>query len=517
MPAPDILIVGAGIVGAACAEACARAGLRVLVVDRGPVGGGTTSAGMGHLVVMDDSEAQFALTAYSRELWRHLAAELPDEVEYDPCGTLWVAADADEMAEVRRKHAFYQQRGVLTEILEANALLATEPNLRRGLIGGLRVVDDAVLYPPAAARWLLDRARARRTEVRTGVTVTAVTADGVVLADGSRLTAGRVVNATGCWSPALSPGLPVRKRKGHLVITDRYPGLVRHQMVELGYLKSAHAVATDSVAFNLQPRKTGQMLLGSSRQFAADDTGVDEPLLRRMLRRAAEYVPTLGQLSAWRVWTGHRAATPDKLPFIGPTLESDRIWLATGHEGLGITTSLGTGALLADLVTGRTPAIAPEPFLPSEARLRPKPVPGLTDRSWSVQVSAPAPRSSESRRSSEGRGQSEARLDRPEFEVSRILADSPAGRGRGGPVPETVMLRINGDPVRVARGTVVAAALAQAGIEGFRRSVNGEPRAPLCGMGLCFECRVTINGRLHCRSCQTLCAEGMEVQTDAER
>jgi glycine/D-amino acid oxidase-like deaminating enzyme len=365
MPLPDILIVGAGIVGAACAEACARAGLRVLVVDRGPVGGGTTAAGMGHLVVMDDSEAQFALTAYSRDLWRQLATELPGEVEYDPCGTLWIAADAEEMGEVRRKHAFYGRRCLRTEILEANALAAAEPHLRRNLVGGLRVVDDAVLYPPCAARWLLERAGARRVEVRTGVTVKALDAEGVVLADGSRWAAGLVINATGCWSPELSPGLPVRKRKGHLVITDRYPGFVHHQIVELGYLKSAHAVATDSVAFNIQPRKPGQMLIGSSRQFTADNTAVDGPLLGRMLRRAAEYLPGLGQLSALRVWTGHRAATPDKLPLIGPTAETDRIWLATGHEGLGITTSLGTGQLLADLIMGRTPAIAADPFLPT--------------------------------------------------------------------------------------------------------------------------------------------------------
>ena len=112
------------------------------------------------------------------------------------------------------------------------------------------------------------------------------------------------------------------------------------------------------MAFNIQPRQTGQMLIGSSRQFDAEDTGVDQQILNRMLQRAIEYLPALGQLSAIRVWTGFRAATPDKLPLIGPSLVSDRIWLATGHEGLGITTSLGTGRLLADLLLNR-PAKSP--------------------------------------------------------------------------------------------------------------------------------------------------------------
>jgi glycine/D-amino acid oxidase-like deaminating enzyme len=161
----------------------------------------------------------------------------------------------------------------------------------------------------------------------------------------------------------------VRKRKGHLVITDRYPGFVRHQLVELGYLKSAHSTSSDSVAFNIQPRITGQMLIGSSRQFDAEDSNVDQPLLNRMLARAFQYLPGLEKLAAIRAWTGHRAATPDKLPIIGPSQESDRIWLATGHEGLGITTSLATGRLLADQLLGRPSKIPVLPYSP--ARFRP--------------------------------------------------------------------------------------------------------------------------------------------------
>jgi D-hydroxyproline dehydrogenase subunit beta len=187
----------------------------------------------------------------------------------------------------------------------------------------------------------------------------------VVLANGDRVGANITVNAAGCGSPGLAPGLPVRKRKGHLVITDRYPGYVKHQIVELGYLKSAHSTASDSVAFNIQPRKTGQMLIGSSRQFGVEHDQVDADLLARMLKRAFEYLPSLPGLSALRTWTGHRAATPDKLPLIGPSTVSERIWLATGHEGLGITTSLGTGQLLADMILKRAIGIPAEPYSPA--------------------------------------------------------------------------------------------------------------------------------------------------------
>ena len=80
---------------------------------------------------------------------------------------------------------------------------------------------------------------------------------------------------------------------------------------------------------------------------------------------------------------------------------------------------------------------------------------------------------------------------------------------------ETVRLSVNGLPVTVPRGAMISAAVAAAGISAFRASVSGEPRGPLCGMGICYECRVTVNGRAHVRSCQVLCEPGMEVHTDA--
>jgi glycine/D-amino acid oxidase-like deaminating enzyme len=355
----DVAIAGGGIVGAACAAACASAGLSVVVVEPGPIGGGATAAGMGHIVVMDDSPAQIALTRYSRDLWIGLREALPSDVEYLPCGTLWVAADDEEMAEVHRKRRLYDEIGVRAEVLGSRELAEAEPHLRPGLAGALLVPDDSVVYPPCAAKFLL-----RGIEVRRQRAVL-IRGAGITLADGSFLAAGITVNATGAWAPELTPGIAVRKRKGHLLITDRYPGFVTRVLVELGYLKSAHSTTADSVAFNAQPRKTGQVLLGSSRQFGSETTAIEAPMLGRMLRRCQEYMPGLAELSAVRTWTGFRAATPDKLPLIGPVAADSRLFLATGHEGLGITTSLATGRLVADRILNRAPAIAPEPYLPT--------------------------------------------------------------------------------------------------------------------------------------------------------
>jgi len=363
----DVVVVGAGIIGAACAWELSTAGLRVAIVDEAFPGAGATGAAMGHIVVMDDSEAQFALTHYSQRLWDELEAELPRNVEFDRCGTIWVASDEEEFAEVRRKAAHYEQRGVRTEILDSHALRDAEPNLMGGFRGGLLVSRDSVIYPPAGAAFFLDRAAQRGTAMHFGKAVTAFGQGRVGLADGTVLQAVRLVNAAGQRSPRLTPGIPVKPRKGHLVITDSYPGFLRHQLVELGYLKSAHSLTSDSVAFNLQPRKTGQVLIGSSRQYGAEDDRVETAIVSKMLKRAFDYVPALADLSCIRVWTGFRPAAPDKLPLIGPWPEDPTVYLATGHEGLGITTSLATAKLLRAQILQEAAAIPQETYLPSRS------------------------------------------------------------------------------------------------------------------------------------------------------
>jgi D-hydroxyproline dehydrogenase subunit beta len=358
----DAIVIGAGIVGAACARALARDGRKVLVLEAAVAGSGATAAGMGHVSLMDDNDPEFAITRYSRDLWIDLVPELPRAAEYHPCGAIWVAEDGEELDAARRKQAYCAARGVATEVLDGPQLAEAEPNLRPGLAGGLLVPDDLVVYPPAVAHWMLDRARA---EVWTNAPVDSISNGEVHLADGRHASSNVIVCASGITAGRLVPGIRIRPRKGHLVITDRYPGFLHHQLVELGYLKSAHGGATESVAFNLQPRPTGQLLLGSSRQFDVSDSTVDWDILRRMMHRGFALMPALHALSVIRVWTGVRAATEDNQPFIGPVPGMPKVHLAAGHEGLGATTALAVAELVAAGIAGRKPAIPIGPYLPA--------------------------------------------------------------------------------------------------------------------------------------------------------
>jgi glycine/D-amino acid oxidase-like deaminating enzyme len=357
----DVIVIGAGIVGAACAHALARAGRRVRVLDARS--GGATAAGMGHLVVMDDNPAELALSRHSIAQWRALAPRMGSDCAYSACGTLWVAANDEEMAEAERKHQRLRDHGVESRLLGAAALACAEPALRGGLAGALEVPGDGILYAPNAARWLLAQAGdAVRVE---HARVDAIEDDGSLrLADGRRCSAPQVVLANGIEATALCPELPIRPKKGHLLITERCPGTVRHQLVELGYVTSAHHSTGDSVAFNVQPRPTGQLLIGSSRQFDTTDAAVEAPMLARMLQRAVAYLPGLADLAALRAWTGMRAATPDGLPLLGRHPWREKLWLAVGHEGLGVTTAPGSAHLLAALMTGGVADFDATPYAP---------------------------------------------------------------------------------------------------------------------------------------------------------
>jgi glycine/D-amino acid oxidase-like deaminating enzyme len=142
--------------------------------------------------------------------------------------------------------------------------------------------------------------------------------------------------------------------------------VLRHQVVELGYLKSAHNIQGESIAFNVQPRSSGRVLIGSSRQTGSNDPGVDRALLSRMVERACSFMPELSQRAHERAWAGFRAATPDKIPYLGPT-DNPTLLLAMGFEGLGITTAPAAARLLLDHVLDRSSAIDRTPFLPERS------------------------------------------------------------------------------------------------------------------------------------------------------
>ncbi|HTP53743.1 MAG TPA: FAD-dependent oxidoreductase [Thermoplasmata archaeon] len=372
-PTYDLAVVGGGIVGAACAYWAADAGLRVYACDRITAGAGTTGAGMGHIVSVQEPRAMVPLTRFSRRLWHELAARLPPSAGFRTPGTLWVAATDLDLTERDRIARLWAAEGVRCDSLDAAGLHALEPGLRPGLPGGLLVPGDGLVDPVAVTQFLWKAAAARGARVEPHRPVARLLEGAVERPDGARVSARSVVNATGVDASTLSPECSVVPRKGHLIRLGAPRVPLRHPVVELGYSASVRAVEPVSVAFNAQPQSDGTILLGASREWAGRDLSIDPGVVERLRARARDLAPSMADLATLEIRTGLRPATPDRLPWIGRLPGSESRWIAAGHEGLGVTTSLGTGRLLVDLLMGRTPAIDPAPFAPTPDRISGRP------------------------------------------------------------------------------------------------------------------------------------------------
>lgn len=362
--AADVLVVGAGIVGAACALELRQQGLRVTLIDAGSPGCGVTAAGMGHLVALDETDEELDLCLLSLRLWQEFMLAHPGVGEPSHCGTLWLAENEHQLAEAQARAERLCRRGWQAELLNGAQVQRLEPALRPGLAGGVRVSGDSVIYAPAVAHFLAQELVRQGGSLRQGQAVVRVGDGFVMLADGERVAARQVVVAAGVEVARLLPEVPVFARKGHLLITDRYPGRLSHQVVSMDYGQAAAGADGLAVAANVQPRPTGQWLVGSCRQDGQRNTSLDPAILRAVLRSAMDLLPCLAQMNIVRGWAGMRPASPDGKPLIGAHPGRPGVWLNVGHEGLGVTTAFASARLLADQILERPGAIDARPYDP---------------------------------------------------------------------------------------------------------------------------------------------------------
>ncbi|MFJ7042870.1 NAD(P)/FAD-dependent oxidoreductase [Streptomyces sp. NPDC101112] len=370
----DVVVVGAGMVGAACALYAARAGLDVTVVDRGPVAGGTTGAGEGNLLVSDKEPGpELELALLSNRLWTELASEpgLGTAFEYDPKGGLVVASAPEGLAALEKFAAGQRTAGVAAETVTAGQLRDLEPELAPGLAGGVYYPQDAQVMPTLAAAHLV---RASGARLLTGRTVTGVlrTPDGAVRGvrtDRGEIHAPAVVNAAGTWGGEVAAlagvHLPVLPRRGFVLVTEPLPPLVRHKVYAADYVAD---VASDSAALQTSPvvegTAAGPVLIGASRERVGFDRSFSLPVVRALAAGATRLFPFLERVRAMRTYVGFRPYMPDHLPAIGPDPRVPGLFHACGHEGAGIGLATGTGQLIAQVLGGRTPDLDLTPFRP---------------------------------------------------------------------------------------------------------------------------------------------------------
>jgi glycine/D-amino acid oxidase-like deaminating enzyme len=371
----DVLVIGAGMVGAACAYYCAEAGLEVGVVERGAVAGGTTSAGEGNILVSDKEPGpELDLALLSLRLWAGLSERIGDRIELQAKGGVVVARSTDAVAGLDTLIGRQRACGIDVTRVGAAGLAELEPELTRDVAGGAYYPQDLQVQPMLAAAELLRQARAKGATVHTGTNVLGVgrAASGAITrvrTDRGDMAARWVVNAAGTWGGEVAAmagaPLPVLPRRGFILVTEPLPPLIRHKVYTADYVAN---VASDDAGLEtsvvVEGTRAGTVLVGASRERVGFDRSVSLPVLRRLARQAVDLFPFLADVNLLRSYLGFRPYCPDHLPVIGPDPRVPGLVHACGHEGAGIGLAAATGHLVAQVLTEVEPDLDLTPFRP---------------------------------------------------------------------------------------------------------------------------------------------------------
>lgn len=386
----DVVVLGGGVVGTACADALAAEGASVTLVERSHLAAGTTSACQGGIGEgLDPSANERAYYRAAVRLYQELAAEL--DIGYQRSGAL-VVTHGDDASAMKRRAEDLRATGTPCEWLSQAEVAREEPALSPQISGALRLDESGHVSPMRTAFALASRARRMGASIWTATAVEGIEVSNdrvrAVLTARGRVALDWLVVAAGVWSREVALmarlRLPVWPLKGHVLVTEPRPGLLRHYVSDAAYERTVSVLRdldvgtgdpavsppAPQVATVLQALPTGSLLIGSSREFAGHDRSVDRVRLREIAKAAVGLVPILGRVRLMRTYAGLRPWTPDGRPIIGPTSQLDGLVFATGHGGEGNTGALITGRLVADMYAGRVPSVDATRFAPDRFNLR---------------------------------------------------------------------------------------------------------------------------------------------------
>ncbi|MFI5660951.1 NAD(P)/FAD-dependent oxidoreductase [Streptomyces sp. NPDC051684] len=374
------VILGAGIVGAACARELAREGFATTIVDRDHPAAATTAHGEGNILVSDKGPGpELELAQLSGRLWPQIVDEISQRAagvrtltEWDPKGGIVVATTDDGARELTKFAESQRAAGVRAQTLDAASLAAAEPYVTRDHTAAIHYPEDAQVQPSGAAAALLADALGAGATLRTHCEIHgAVTRSGrltaVRTADGDLIEADLFINAAGPWAGELSTrlGAPVdvRPRRGDVLVTTPLPPTVFHKVYDADYVGAVGSSAEDlQTSAVVESTRAGSVLIGSSRRRVGFDDRLRPDALSAIAAKALRLFPSLTDVPVMRAYGGFRPYVPDHLPVIGPDPRLTGLWHTGGHEGAGIGLSVGTARLVRDLILGRPTEIDATPF-----------------------------------------------------------------------------------------------------------------------------------------------------------
>src|SRR6266571_7393209 len=364
----EVIVVGGGVIGAACARAAALRGLRVALCEPGPDSAAASPASAGMLAAQIESadDALRALGVRGRDLYETLAPALLESTGLDigfwRAGIASVAFDDAATDHLRDAVAQQRQAGLRCDWLEADEVKERFPGAAPGSHGALFAPEDGAVDPAELTRALLADCRRLGVPVVNERVVRVVTAGkqhrvtGVALARGT-IGAEHVVIAAGAWSPGIGGlpwRLPVEPVRGQMAAAP-WP---RGTPPAILYADHSYVLA-----------RGGEVLMGSTMEHVGFDGRVTDAGIAQVVSGAARLLPSLAAVRPTRTWAGLRPVTPDGCPIVGADPETRGLWFATGHGRNGILLAALTGDVIGTLLAGEATDVDTAPFSPARAHV----------------------------------------------------------------------------------------------------------------------------------------------------
>ena len=378
----DAVVIGGGVIGTAVAYYLSRTGRRVVLVEKRAMAAGTSGRCEGFVLINDKMPGyDRRLAVLSQSMFQGLSEEIGFDIQWRQAGSLLIVENDEEMAVARPFYRGLADQGLPVHLLDREQICHLEPRLAGDVAGGMLTDCDGAVNPMALAQGLALGARANGAVILTGTEVRDIRLDPAghvagVVTDAGHIITGTVVNAAGVHSPALGRmvglSIPTTPRQGQILVTERTFPVAQRKMMEFGYLAAKFhqsdyqrqvtpEMEKNGVAFVFEPTQAGNFLIGSSRRFSGFDLTTDPEVIRAIAQRAMRFFPALKQARIIRSYAGLRPYTPDHFPIVSAT-DVPGFYVASGHEGNGITLCLVTGRLMAEIIDGRPTAMEIEPL-----------------------------------------------------------------------------------------------------------------------------------------------------------
>ncbi len=379
----DVVVIGAGVTGCSIAYRLARAGVDVLVVERGDVTHGTSGACDGYVVMQSKHPGvHLDLALQSIALFEHLSEELDYDVHYRRCGCLIMITGPDQWKVMDEHVRKQREAGLPLELLDREAVMRHEPILTGEFDGASYCALDGQADPLRLGQGFAAGAirSGARFMLHTEVNSISLAGGRVrgVRTDKGDITCDTVVVAGGIWTPALVEPIgviaPVEPLRGMILVTEAMPKIFNHVILDARYIAVKFGIPESGdpgapvnrykVSLSIEQSYSGNLLIGNTRQYTGFDDSTEVDGMNAMKQYVLRVAPSMGDLNIIRTFAGLRPRTPDGLPMLGPVKGIDGLVMAAGHEGDGITLAPVTGKIISEYIcSGRVPPIM-EAFLP---------------------------------------------------------------------------------------------------------------------------------------------------------